>query len=119
LFLIVHILPNETFERERDNLHMDVPVDIFTAIAGGEIRISSLDRPLILKIPPRTNAGQSFRLRGKGMPHLGDPKTRGDLFAMVRLVLPDPLTDQEVNSIRELASSRLNRSNRTQNEVTA
>ena len=109
LYLIVHILPNETFEREGDNLHLEAPVDIFTAIAGGEIRISSLERPLILKIPPRTNAGRSFRLRGKGMPHLGDPKTRGDLFARVRLVLPDPLTDQEVNRIRELASSRPNR----------
>ena len=109
LYLIVHILPNETFEREGDNLHLEAPVDIFTAIAGGEIRISSIERPLILKIPPRTNAGRSFRLRGKGMPHLGDPKTRGDLFARVRLVLPDPLTDQEVNSIRELASSRPNR----------
>jgi curved DNA-binding protein len=107
----VHILPNETFEREGDNLHLEVPVDIFTAIAGGEIRIPSLERPLILKIPPRTNANRSFRLRGKGMPHLGDPKTRGDLFALVRLVLPDPLTEQEVNSIRELASSRPNGSN--------
>ena len=111
LYLIVHILPNETFEREGDNLHLEVPVDIFTAIAGGEIRIPSLERPLILKIPPRTNANRSFRLRGKGMPHLGDPKTRGDLFALVRLVLPDPLTEQEVNSIRELASSRPNGSN--------
>jgi curved DNA-binding protein len=108
LYLIVHILPNETFEREGDDLHIDVPVDIFTAIAGGETRIPTLERPLILKIPPRTNAGRSFRLRGKGMPHLGDPKTRGDLFALVRLVLPDPLTDREVNSIRELASSRSN-----------
>jgi curved DNA-binding protein len=106
LYLIVQVLPNETFEREGDNLHMDVPVDIFTAIAGGEIRIPSLERPLILTIPPRTNAGQSFRLRGKGMPHLGDPKTRGDLFALVRLVLPDPLTEQEVNSIRTLADAR-------------
>ena len=106
LYLIVHINPNETFEREGDNLHMKVPVDIFTAIAGGEIRISSLERPLLLTIPPRTNAGRSFRLRGKGMPHLGDPKTRGDLFALVRLVLPDQLTDQEVNSIRELAANR-------------
>jgi len=79
---------------------------MFTAIAGGEIRIPTLERPLILKIPPRTNAGRSFRLRGKGMPHLGDPKTRGDLYAMVRLVLPEPLTDQEVNSIRALADSR-------------
>jgi curved DNA-binding protein len=104
--LIVHILPNETFEREGDNLHLDVPVDIFTAVAGGEVRITSMERPLILTIPPRTNAGRSFRLRGKGMPHLGDPKTRGDLFAMIRLVLPDPLSDQEVSSIRALAASR-------------
>lgn len=110
LYLIVHILPNETFEREGDDLHIDVPVDIFTAVAGGETRIPTMERPLILKIPPRTNTGRSFRLRGKGMPHLGDPKTHGDLFASVRLVLPEPLTDKEVDSIRELASSRSNRS---------
>jgi curved DNA-binding protein len=104
LYLIVHILPNEIFEREGDHLHLEVPVDIFTAIAGGEISVPTLERMLILKIPPRTNAGQSFRLRGKGMPHLSDPKTHGDLFALVRLVLPDRLSDQEVNSIRELAT---------------
>ena len=110
LYLIINILPNDTFEREGDDLHVDLPVDIFTAIAGGETHIPTLERPLILKIPPRTNAGRSFRLRGKGMPHLGDPKTYGDLFALVRLVLPDPLTDQEVNSIRKLAAARPNRS---------
>jgi curved DNA-binding protein len=110
LYLIVHILPNEIFEREGDDLHLDVSVDIFTAIAGGEIRIPTLEKPLILTIPPRTKAGRSFRLRGKGMPHLGDPKRRGDMFALVRLVLPDPLTDQEVESIRALASSRPDRS---------
>jgi curved DNA-binding protein len=106
LYLVIKVLPNDTFEREGDDLHIDVPVDIFTAIAGGETRIPSLERSLILTIPPRTNANRSFRLRGKGMPHLGDPKTRGDLFARVRLVLPDTLTDQEVNSIRALASAR-------------
>jgi curved DNA-binding protein len=110
LYMIVHILPNETFEREGDDLHIDVSVDIFTAIAGGETRVPTLDRPLLLKIPPRTDAGRSFRLRGKGMPHLGDPKMHGDLFALVRLVLPEPLSDKEVNSIRDLASSRSNRS---------
>jgi curved DNA-binding protein len=106
LYLIVRVLPHAGFEREGDHLHMEVPVDLFTAIAGGEIRISTLERPLILTIPPRTNAGRSFRLRGKGMPHLGDPQTRGDLFALVRLVLPDHLTDLEVNRIRELAAAR-------------
>jgi curved DNA-binding protein len=110
LYLIIEVLHHDTFEREADNLHMEVPVDIFTEIAGGETRIQSLERPLILKIPPRTNAGQSFRLSGKGMPHLGDPEKRGDLFARVKLVLPDLLTDQEINSIRKLASSRINHS---------
>ncbi len=106
LYLIVNILPNDTFEREGDDLHIDISVDIFTAIAGGEIQVPTLEQTLILKIPPRTNAGQSFRLRGKGMPHLGDPKGHGDLFALVRLVLPNSLTDEEVDSIRQLASSR-------------
>lgn len=117
LYLNVQILPNETFERDGNNLHMDVAVDFFTAIAGGEIRVPSLERMLILKIPPRTNARQSFRLRGKGMPHLGDPKTRGDLFAQVRLVLPDSLTDMEVDSIRELALARSGSVQPHQNEV--
>jgi curved DNA-binding protein len=106
LFLIIKVLPNETFEREGDDLHMDVPLDIFTAIAGGEVRILTVEKPLTLTIPPRTNANQSFRIRGKGMPRLGDVKTRGDLFARITLVLPDALTDQEVNSISALASAR-------------
>jgi curved DNA-binding protein len=110
LYLIVQIKPNETFEREGDNLHMDVPVDIFTAVAGGEVRIPGLERPLTLKIPPRTNANRTFRIRGKGMPHLRDTKKRGDLFARVRLVLPDSLSDEEISSMRELAASRSNRS---------
>ena len=106
LYLVINILPDDTFERAGNDLHVDVPVDIFTAIAGGEAHVPTLERPVVLKIPPRTNAGQSFRLRGKGMPHLGDPKTRGDLFALVKLVLPDALTDLEVQSIRDLAASR-------------
>ncbi len=106
LYLIVKVLPNDTFERDGDDLHMEAPLDIFTAIAGGEIRIPAFERPLTLTIPPRTNARQTFRLRGKGMPHMRDINKRGDMFARVRLVLPDALTDQEVDSIRTLAAAR-------------
>jgi curved DNA-binding protein len=106
LYLIIKVLPNDIFERDGDDLHMDAPVDIFTAIAGGEIRIPALEKPLTLTIPPRTNANQTFRLRGKGMPYLREPKKRGDMFACVKLVLPDSLTEQEVNSITALASAR-------------
>jgi len=106
LYLIIKVLPNDIFERDGDDLHMDATVDIFTAIAGGEIRIPALEKPLTLAIPPRTNANQTFRLRGKGMPYLREPNKRGDMFARVKLVLPNALTDQEVNSITALASAR-------------
>jgi len=117
LYLLIQVLPHDTFERDGDDLHIDVPVDIFTAVAGGEVRIPGLERPLTLKIPARTNANRTFRIRGKGMPHLHDTKKRGDLFARVRLVLPDPLTDEEVSSMRELAASRSNRSKAHPDEV--
>ncbi len=109
LYLIIKVLPNDIFERDGDDLHFDASVDIFTAIAGGEIRIPALERPLTLTIPPRTNASQTFRIRGKGMPYLREPSKRGDMFARVKLVLPDSLTEQEVNGIRVLASARQKR----------
>ena len=61
---------------------------------------------MTLTIPPRTTANQVFRLRGKGMPYLRELNKRGDMFVRIRLVLPDALTDQEVDSIRALASAR-------------
>jgi curved DNA-binding protein len=106
LYLIIKVLPNDKFERDGDDLHMDASVDIFTAIAGGEIRIPALERPLTLTIPPRTNANQTFRLRGKGMPYLREPNKRGDMFARIKLVLPDALTEQEIGSITALAAAR-------------
>ena len=106
LYLIIKVLPNDIFERDGDDLHMDASVDIFTAIAGGEIRIPALEKPLTLTIPPRTNANQTFRLRGKGMPYLREPNKRGDMFARVKLVLPNALTDKEVEGITALASAR-------------
>ena len=57
-------------------------------------------------MPPRTNANQVFRLRGKGMPYLRESNKCGDMFARVKLVLPDALTDQEVDSIRALVAAR-------------
>jgi curved DNA-binding protein len=106
LYLVIHILPHPTFELEGDDLHTEAQVDIYTAILGGEVRVPTLDRPVMLKIPPRTQADRSFRLRGKGLPRLSQPELRGDLYARVKLVLPEPMSEQEVNAFRELASDR-------------
>jgi curved DNA-binding protein len=104
LYLVVRVLPHPTFELEGDNLHAEVPVDIYTAVAGGEVRVSTLDRPVMLKIPPQTQGGKTFRLSGRGMPKKGDPKGRGDLFVRVKLMLPENMTEDELNTIRSLAA---------------
>ena len=81
-------------------------MDIYTAVLGGEVPVPTLDRPVMLKIPPRTQSSRSFRLWGKGMPRLGQPNSRGDLYARARLVLPEPMSDREVNAFREMAAAR-------------
>jgi curved DNA-binding protein len=106
LFLLIEVLPDERFERDGDDLTTEVPLDIYTAAAGGDARVPTLDGALRLKIPPRTDAGKTFRLRGKGMPRLDQPGQRGDLFARVRLVLPERLTDNEIDALRGLAEAR-------------
>ncbi len=106
LYLIARVLSHPTFERDGDDLHMEVPIDIYTAALGGEVRVQTLDGAVMLSIPSQTQSGRNFRLRGKGMPRLGNPGSKGDLYAKVRLVLPIPLSEQELNALRELAQAR-------------
>ena len=109
IYLLVRLLPHPTFELEGDDLYTKVSVDFYTAVLGGEAQVPTLDRPVILKIPPRTQVDRTFRLRGKGMPKPKDPNSKGDLYARARLVLPENMTEQELNALRELAEAHRNR----------
>jgi curved DNA-binding protein len=106
LYLNIRVAPHASIERDGDDLFAEVPVDIYTAALGGEVRVPTLDGAVMLKIPPRTQSGRSLRLRGKGMPRMNEPNARGDLYARVRLVLPEPLSERELQAFRELAAAR-------------
>jgi DnaJ-class molecular chaperone len=82
----VKIAPHRVFERDGDNLRLDLPVTLYEAVLGGKVRVPTLDRAVELAIPPGTNSGRTFRLKGKGLP--GKSGT-GDLLATVRITLPD------------------------------
>lgn len=110
LYLVIEVAPHPQFERASDDhwddLRVIVPVDIYTAATGGTVRVPTLDGSVQLKIPRRTQADRVFRLKGKGMPRLETPTERGNLYAKVKLVLPEPLSDQEVETLRSLAQAR-------------
>jgi len=106
LYLKVTVLPHPIFKRQGDDLHCEVPVDLYTAVLGGEVRVPTLEGDVMLKIPPGTQGGQTFRLRGKGMPNLRNPRQRGDLYVKVQVQVPQNLSQRERELFRELAKRR-------------
>jgi curved DNA-binding protein len=106
LYLVVKVLPHPTFERDEDDLRCELPVDLYTAVLGGEAVVHTLGGEVKLKIPPETQAGRIIRLAGQGMPRLRDSQTRGDLLVKVRVTIPQTLTEPERELFRQLAALR-------------
>ena len=67
LYVAVHLKPHAVFQRDHDDLHCEMPISFTTAALGGEIEIPTLDGAASIKIPPETQSGKMFRLRGKGI----------------------------------------------------
>ncbi len=106
LYLRVHILPDPRFTREGTTLHTTVEVPLATAMLGGEASVSTPDgRRLMLRIPAETPNGKSFRLRGQGMPQLGQPDKRGDLYAYATVILPTHLNEEQRRLFEDFARS--------------
>jgi curved DNA-binding protein len=106
LFLVVKVMPHAAFERDGDDLRCELPIDLYTAVLGGDVIVRTVDGDVKLKIPPETQSGRTIRLAGQGMPHLRDPKTRGDLWVKVRVTIPQHLSKREQELFQELARLR-------------
>jgi DnaJ-class molecular chaperone len=107
LYLVIQVRSDASYRRHGDDLEAAVPVDLYTALLGGEVRVSTPDgHSVMLTVPAETQNGTRFRVREKGMPVLGSPGKRGDLYARVEVVLPQNLTDEERRLFSELRQQR-------------
>jgi molecular chaperone DnaJ len=104
LYVHVRVRPHELFRREGTTLYLDLPINVAQAALGAEVEVPTIDGPVLLTIPPGTQPGQRFRLRGKGAPELGSER-RGDLIVTVRVVVPTELTPRQRELFAELAES--------------
>lgn len=106
LYLVLEVADDPRFERKGDHLHTTAALDLYTAILGGEIAITTLSGKIMLTIPPGTQPDQVFRVSGRGMPHMKEPQTHGDLFVKVKIQIPQHLTQQQKQLFEQLARMR-------------
>ena len=104
LYLDIRVTPHAYIHRRKDDLRMTVDVPLLTAILGGEVEIATIeDKNVALTIPPETQNGNVFLLRGKGMPRAGRSGERGDYHAEVNVVLPQNLSEKQRDMYRQMA----------------
>jgi len=94
LYVEIRVRPHKLFERIGADLSCEVPLGFATATLGGDVELPTLNGNVVLKVPAGTQSGKVFRLRGKGVTTVRDPRT-GDLFAKVSVETPINLTGEQ------------------------
>ncbi len=91
LYVTIHVASHPYFERRDGDIHAVVPITVREAYSGGDITVPTIHGPVRAKVPPGTQGGQKFRLRGKGV---HDPRTdsTGDHVYTVRIAVPKRLS---------------------------
>jgi len=102
LYIVIHVKEHEVFERQGDDLFCEIPIKFTLAALGGNIHVPTLQGKASLKIPAGTQSGTTFRLKGRGMPHLRG-SAHGDQLIRVQVEVPAHLSAEQKKLLEELA----------------
>jgi molecular chaperone DnaJ len=115
LYLVISVRPHPFFTRQGNDIHCVLPITVTEAALGTKVEVPTVDGRTLLRIPPGTQTGQKFRLRGKGAPSLRG-EVRGNQIVEVRIIVPRVADERSKEILRELA--RLNPEDPRANLVT-
>lgn len=104
LFIEIRVRPSDIFERDGDDLHMQLPISFVTAALGGEVTVPTLDGESRITLPEGTQSGKTFRLRGKGISNLRTHQP-GDLYLHIEIETPVNLSDKQKKMLRDFDAS--------------
>lgn len=102
LHLVITVAPDQRYERRENDLYAEAGIDLYTAVLGGQVNVSTPGGNVLLTIPPGTQSGQTFRLSGRGMPQLRSPQAHGDLYIRASVSLPRKLTPEQRSLFEQL-----------------
>jgi molecular chaperone DnaJ len=101
LYALIHVLPHEKFTRRGQDILSTEYINFSTATLGGEMEIDTIEGKLILKIPPGTQSGETFRIKSKGVPDLHG-RGRGNHLVKITVEVPKKLSREQKELIEEL-----------------
>lgn len=101
LHLLVHVQPHPFFERRGDDIYTEIPITFGEAIRGAEIEVPTINGPVRAKIPPGTQGGQTFRLRGKGVKK---KTSTGDHYYKVHIAVPKSVPEDALPAVEKIES---------------
>ena len=102
LHLTIKVQPHHLYDRRGDDLHMEAPVDLFTALLGGKQEVQTLSGKINITLKEGTANGKIVRLKGKGMPVYGKTGQYGDLYVKLLVKLPEHLTPHQRQLLQKL-----------------
>jgi DnaJ-class molecular chaperone len=100
LYIVVQVKPHPVFARQGPDVFTTVPITVGEAVLGGKVKVPTIGVPTTMTIPPGTQGGQKFRLKGKGIKKLKGSE-RGDQYVTVRVTLPKNLDERSKEIIKE------------------
>lgn len=107
LYITFLIADDPVFKRDGINIYINVTIDLYTAMLGGEALITTLDGKVKLKVAPETQPGTKVKLKGKGVPVYKKEGAFGDLYVTYTITLPTNLSDKEKSLFKELSNIRI------------
>lgn len=108
LYVVIHVRRHEFFQRRGDDIFLDLQINIAQAALGDEVQVPTIDGDEKLTIPPGTQSGTVFQLRGRGVPRLdrsgrGVASGRGDEHVIIQVAIPKSLSDEQKKLFQQLS----------------
>jgi DnaJ-class molecular chaperone len=105
VYVEIHVRPDPRFEISGKDLITRLPISVDEAVFGGEVRAPTIESPVLVKVPPRSNSGKRLRLRGKGL-YDRATKSRGDQVVILEIMLPDPVDPEFEAALKQWHEKR-------------
>merc|ERR1712032_1025498 len=102
LYIFLRVKEDSNFRREGPEIYSEESISYLDAILGNSIKTSVVDGEVTIKVPPGTQPGQVMRLKGNGVPVLGDSNKRGDHYVTMKIEIPSNLSNEEKELVEKL-----------------